>query len=329
MIVLTAIVLLTVAVGVVCFALIYHYLNMIQKVDDNDTSDVIPPSSEEFETDDLSSISETSPTVDPDDIVWPSEDELPTITQDSSIINIMIVGQDRREGEGRQRSDSMILASINTKTKTVTLISFLRDTWVQIPGGYSDNRLNYPYKAGGFKLMKETFYKNFGVTIDGCFECDFFDFIDIIDLLGGVEINITEKEAEYLSNLNVPSGLTTLNGTQALAYARIRKIDSDFQRTQRQRTILVTLFNKFKSASVSELNEIANQILPKLSTDMDNGEIMSLMAKLLPMVSSMEITQLSIPFSGAYEDATIRGAMVLVPDLVKIREKLASVLSEQ
>ena len=241
---------------------------------------------------------------------------------DDDLINIMLVGEDRRKlSENRQRSDTMILLSINPAKKKVSMISFLRDMYVSIPGGYKNNKLNAAYRLGGFKLMKETYKQNFGITIDGCFAGDFFDFVEIIDMLGGVEITVTQKESDYSNGL-LPVGTSTLNGEQALAYSRIRKIDSDYARANRQRTVLMSLFNKFKNSSLADLNSIADAILPKLSTDMSNGDILSLMTKILPLVGSMEVNTYSIPYLGGYSHAMINGASVEIVDFKDMRNKL-------
>ncbi len=323
--------------------IVHHYLGQIEYVDPADTQhDVLPGSDFFFTDEELGPIAppETSPVTDgtdgiqdgtetapPEtDVQWPDIGELPKF-DDDKLINILIVGQDRRAGEGRQRSDTMILVSINPETNNVSLISFLRDLYVQIPGGYMDNRLNTAYVWGGFQLLKDTLCHNFGVTVDGCFECDFFDFIDIIDLLGGVEMDVTQAEADhmrYSMGVEVPVGRSNLNGEQALAYARIRYIDSDFQRTDRQRKILLSLFNKFKNAGVSELKSIADEILPKLATDLTVNERWGLLMQLLPVVSRMKVSSYSVPFEGAYTSPWIRGMWVLLPDLGKIREKLAN-----
>ena len=122
----------------------------------------------------------------PDDVEWDFIEPL----EDDHLINILLVGQDRREGEGRQRSDTMILCSINLETGETSLISFLRDLYVQIPGGYSDNRLNATYAFGGFDLLDATLTENFGVSIDGNFEVDFTGFEAIIDMVGGIDIEL-------------------------------------------------------------------------------------------------------------------------------------------
>lgn len=166
-------------------------LDKINKV--SDTIDIIPPEQEDFETD-TSNEPQDIIEFKPEEVDW-SEIE-PFL--DDDLINILLVGQDRREGQGRQRSDSMILCSINPDTKQISMISFLRELYVQIPGGYSDNRLNAAYVFGGFPLLTDTLHTNFGVSIDGCFEVDFSCFQSVIDILGGVDITLTDKEAVLL-----------------------------------------------------------------------------------------------------------------------------------
>ena len=152
-------------------------LDKINKVPD--TVDVIPPDQEDFETDTSN---------EPKDIIELKPEEV-----DWSEIEPFL-DDDRREREGRQRSDSMILCSINPDTKQISMISFLRDLYVQIPGGYSDNRLNAAYVFGGFPLLMDTLHTNFGVSIDGCFEVDFSGFQSVIDILGGVDIEMTSDD---------------------------------------------------------------------------------------------------------------------------------------
>lgn len=350
---------LTVILAVILFAVILAFgfiwskVSKIQNIKDDDSDPYyVPPGSDYMETDEpgydeTDYVTDTPDTGDPDGTAAPgAETQIPGVdTQAPSVdtqkpvetepkieavdpikkgdlINIMIVGEDRlNAGEGRQRSDTMILISVNPKTKKVSMISFLRDMYVSIPGGYKNNKLNAAYRFGGFKLMKETYKQNFGITIDGCFAGDFSSFTEIIDMLGGVEITVTQKESDFSGGL-LPVGTSTLNGEQALFYARIRKIDSDYSRANRQRTVLMSLFNKFKNASLGDLNSIADAILPKLSTDMSDGDILSLMTKLLPLVGSMEVNTYSIPYLGGYSHAMINGASVEIVDFKKMRDKL-------
>ncbi len=344
-IVIIVVLLLMLTVVAVAFGFIWDKISKIQKVPDEDSDPYyVPPGSDYMETDepgndetdyvtDAPDTDEPGGTSGSDSTAAPGTDtQKPVETEpvietvdpinDGNLINIMIVGEDRREaGQARQRSDTMILISVNPKTKKVSMISFLRDMYVSIPGGYKNNKLNAAYRFGGFKLMKETYKQNFGITIDGCFAGDFFDFVEIIDMLGGVEITVTQKESDYSNGL-LPVGTSMLNGEQALFYSRIRKIDSDYARANRQRTILMSLFNKFKNSSLADLNSIADAILPKLSTDMNNGDILSLMTKLLPLVGSMEVNTYSIPYLGGYSHAMINGASVEIVDFKDMRNKL-------
>ena len=296
-----------------------HYLNKINRVDESTVS-MIAPEHEDFEVDELPPETvrpDTESTMDSEDVVWTPIEPL----EDEQLIHLMLVGQDRREGEGRQRSDTMILCSINPQTNQVSLISFMRDLYVQIPGGYSDNRLNAAYYFGGFPLLDDTISKNFGITIDGNIEVDFERFVKVIDVLGGVDIVLTAAEAEYLAN-GTFAGKNHLDGKLALEYARIRAIDNDFHRTARQRAILEAAFAKMKNLGLSEITALLNAMLPSLTTDLSDGQILSLMGKLFPGLRSMKIASYRIPADGTYYDAMIRGMAVLVPDLARVQKLL-------
>ena len=135
------------------------------------------------------------------DDTTPEYDKAEQILSTKGVVNILLVGQDRRPDEAakRSRTDAMILCTINTKTKTLTMTSFMRDLWVHIPG-YYNNRLNVPYAKGGFPLLNETLSYNFGVSADYNVEIDFTGFMEAIDAVGGVEIELTSAEAKYLNN---------------------------------------------------------------------------------------------------------------------------------
>ena len=276
----------------------------------------------------------TGPTLDPGDVNWGGE---PTATVGGDeIINILLVGQDARAGQGRQRSDSMILCTFNTGANTLTMTSFLRDTYVQIPG-YSDNRLNVPYVLGGFSLLNETLELNFGVHVDANIEVNFSGFASIIDAMGGVSIELTSAEAQYLNrrgNWDVPGvynwsltkGVNLLTGEQALAYSRIRYLDSDFGRSNRQRKVLTALLEKCKGMNLLELNNLVDTLLPYVTTDMTNEQIVSYVRELLPMLASVQLHTQYIPADNAYTLTMIRGMSVLLPDLEKNRQILFNTL---
>lgn len=268
------------------------------------------------ETQNTESVSDTDNVINPEDVEW-NGDKFEAVNNDG-LVNILLIGQDRREGESRQRSDAMILCSFNPETNKLSMISFLRDLYVQIPG-YEDNRLNAAYAYGGFELLKETLELNFGISVDGCLESDFEGFEKIIDTVGGVDIELTAKEAEIVGN-GASEGLCTLNGEQALTYARIRKIDSDFQRTARQRKIMGAVFEKAKTYSLTELAMFFSEILPLMTTDMTEDEIMTLALTLASSFSEIEISSYIVPAEGTYKDAMIREMAVLVPNLYEIKK---------
>ena len=244
---------------------------------------------------------------------------------EKELINFLLVGQDTRVPGVRTNTDTMILCSINIKTREITLVSFLRDLYVQMPTGYQDNRLNVAYIYGGFPFLYEVIEKNFGITVDGGFEIDFSGFENIINLIGGVDINILEREVAAMPETH--PGMNHLDGRLALNYVRLREIDSDFSRTQRQRQLLTSVFNSLKGASLSKLNEIANTALPYVRTDLSNTEITGYLLKILPILSEFKLYSFRVPVDGAYYGANVRGMIVLVPNLKKNQEALKEFLS--
>lgn len=258
--------------------------------------------------------------LDPEDVEWSFIERI----EDDHLINILLVGQDKYPGTGgtnRQRSDTMILCSINPKTGEVSMISFLRDLYVEIPGGYSSNRLNVPFVLGGFPLLNKTLTTNFGVSIDANFMVDMTGFKAIIELLGGVDVELTAKEAAYMGG-SLQEGVNRLNANQALAYSQLRAIDSDFGRTGRQRKVLMSVFQEVRGLPVSQLMGLMYDMLPYVSTDLTDTQIITLAYRLLPMVSSFSVETHSVPASGSYQYATIRKMSVLLPDRQKIRQQL-------
>lgn len=270
----------------------------------------------------------TGPSVDHTDVTHSTvpEDEL---NKAEHIVNIMLIGQDRREGEPRQRSDAMILCTFNQENHTITMTSFLRDTYVQIPG-YGGEKLNAAYAYGGFSLLKQTLAVNFGVHVDACAEVDFGRFKQVIDLLGGVDIELTEKEANHLNEKNgwnLPSGWVHMDGEEALQYARIRKIDMDAYRAGRQRKVLMALIDAYKNKSMSEMLGLVDDILPLITTDMTDSEIIGYVLDLFPLLASSTINTQQIPAAGTYEEMTVgKVSAAKVPDMETNRQILKEIL---
>lgn len=248
----------------------------------------------------------------------------------SRLVNILLVGQDRLEGEGRTRSDSMILCTFNKRTRELILTSFLRDMYVEIPG-YGSNRINAAYAYGGIDLLEETLEHNFGLSIDGTVEVDFDGFAKIVDRLGGVDMELREDEAALITKetgYDTYAGVQHLCGDQALNYARIRKLDADgdFSRTSRQRKLMNAMMDAYRDAKLSTVLLLMNDVLPMISTDMGAGQIMGYALELFPMLASATIHQQHIPASGSFQNQNIDGMAVLVPDLEENRELLAETL---
>ena len=275
--------------------------------------------------------------MDEDDVDWGNAGNIST---GENVINILLIGQDRRKGEGRARSDSMILCTINKSAKTITMISLMRDMYVQIPG-YQDNRINASYAFGGMTLLDACIEKNFGITVDGNVEVDYSGFSSIIDTIGGIEIELTASEARYLNQRgnwdfennagawNLTAGVNKLNGSQAFAYSRIRAVgNGDFGRTERQRKVLDVLLEKARNMSATELNNLLREFLPLLTTDMTTSEIFGYALELIPMLKDLKVNKVQIPAEGAYKMTMIREMSVLLPNLDKNRQILADIISE-
>lgn len=253
----------------------------------------------------------------------PAETTVPAMKAED-IINILVVGQAGRDGETTRMADSTILVTINTYNKTIKLSSVYRDAYVSLPAyagkGPGRNKFNVCYNlgyvwsgnsiAGAMEMTNICMKDNFGVEIDHNIEMDFESFIKVIDYMGGVEIELTEAEAKYLNGddlyvkYDVQPGKQYLDGMAALSYARMRKAEgdgeSDIVRTERQRKLIEALFNKIRYLSISELQGVADTLLPLITTTMRPGDIADILLRVLPMVKDLKIEKGTIPVEGTY-----------------------------
>lgn len=188
--------------------------------------------------------------------------------------NIAIFGLDSRDNSfSNSRSDCIIIVSINKKTNDVKLTSVYRDTYVDIEGHGLD-KITHAYAYGGPELAINTLNKNLDLNITEFVTVNFDTVETIVDSIGGITLTITDSEA---SQIGFSSGGTyTLDGKEALAYSRIRKIDSDYQRTERMRTVLEAVFNKVKKQELAEISNFVDMVLPHISTNMSTNSIISL-----------------------------------------------------
>lgn len=210
-----------------------------------------------------------------------------------NVINVLLCGVDSETGKSDAgRSDIMMLVSINKKTKTITLVSLLRDSWtyMSLPrsdGSYYDHyfKLNSAYSYGGPTTLLNTIENNYKIEIDQFIAVDFVSFPKLIDALGGVTVDVQEYEANYIrrtsSHKRFPYGTATLNGDQALIYSRIRKCDadSDISRTRRQRSIIKALIDSAKSATNGQLLNAFKLVSPYIRTGYTQSEVFALIAQ--------------------------------------------------
>ena len=226
------------------------------------------------------------------------------------VINILLLGVDAREGETVSRSDTMILVSIDKVNEKIKMTSFLRDSYVQIPD-HGWNKLNAASTYGGVELVMNTLEYNFKVKIDNYALVDFVAFEELINAIGGVDVEVTEKEANYLNKtwqnwsltgnkLTFEAGESVhLDGEQALMFSRIRKLDSDFYRTQRQRRVISAVKDKITS-NPTEIFDIANAVLPLVETDITESSMMKLCLGALSKYLKYDMAQIQIPADGTW-----------------------------
>lgn len=250
--------------------------------------------------------------------------------KEEGVTNILLIGNDSRENGEDGRSDAMILLSISNKTKKIYMTSLLRDMYVEIPG-HKDNRLNAAYSYGGAELLMETIEKNFDIHISRYVLVNFEAFANLVDAVGGVDLELTGKEVEYVNGYlveynillgrpegtdyfdDLSGGMVHLNGPQALAYCRNRYIGTDFGRTERQRKVLTEVIHKLPKGVLMNPKGLIDGLMPNLTTNLTQAECyrLSLMA---PKILTYDIIQNSIPMEGTYKDATHRKMSVLEVD---------------
>jgi len=284
--------------------------------------------------------------------------ELPVrheVVATQNVTTIMLVGRDHREDQENYLPDTMIMCTINRDTNTLTMTSILHDLYVPLPE-YQDHapgcdRINVCYDLGtawtgsvkgGMEMLALCVEQNFGIRVDHTIEVDVATFEEVVDMMGGVDITMTQEEADYLNKDETRSewsyypdhtfsaGPQTLNGMDALAYSRIREIDSDFQRTNRQRTVMDSLLEKSKQMGLWDLHKMTTEIIPLVTTDMTDEEMTNYIWDFIPMLADLNVVSQKIPLDNdqlngesSYTDKEVEGlGNVLEPDLVAHRKYL-------
>lgn len=243
--------------------------------------------------------------------------------------NVLLLGVDARPDDEAEtsRADSMMLISVDMKHNCIKMVSFLRDTWVYIPAHDGNQRLNAACTYGGYSGVVDTIEYNFGVDIDGYVVADFEMFKILVDSIGGVEVDVTKKEAKEVTkhkkrygNVKLESGTYKLTGEQALAYCRIRKIDTDFVRTQRQRTVMQSILKEVKHSNPFTLYKMVYNSTPYIETNLSKHELKKLAACASVCLGNM--VQTKVPFEHTWEYANKNGASVIAINVEKNKEQL-------
>lgn len=246
--------------------------------------------------------------------------------ENQKVINIALFGLDRRSKEEKARADSIMIANIDLENKTVNLVSILRDTLVEIDG-HGKEKLNHSYAYGGPKLALDTLNSNFDLNLKNYVSVDFFSLAKLIDLVGGVDIELKAYEANQINkNLDeinniekLPHGTDyiegmgtkNLNGRQAVAYSRIRKEgNGDYERTQRQRTVLKSIINKYERLDSDKKFEVNMEMMSQASTNIPVNDIKYIQEK-IQNEKNYKINQYMIPVEGSFETKTINGMWVI------------------
>lgn len=243
-----------------------------------------------------------------------------------SVVNILLIGQDAREGESSQRSDTMIVISVNQKKNIVSMTSIMRDTYVNIPG-YGGNKINAAFAYGGYDLLDQTIEENFGITIDGNAMVDFEGFLEAMTAVGSLKMDLTAEEAQYMND-NPALGSTTdesdevweltegennLTPSQILCYSRMRYVgNSDWDRTERQRKVISGVVSEVKHGHFIKGYKVANQAAPSISTDI---KTLGMLRMAFGLITSGEMNSHIVPVEGTYYPDNVNGMAVLVPDL--------------
>ena len=260
---------------------------------------------------------------------------------EDGVYNILLVGVEAigNNSVASGRTDSIMIATINTKQKTLGLTSIMRDSYVTIPG-YYDTKINAAFGHGGINLLYETIAYNYNLRLDGSAIVSFKTFQKIIDELGGIDIEITPAEAQYLNTTNYVSkksnrtlkpGMNHMNGNQALGYARVRyratldgSVD-DFGRTSRHRRVMAAIFKEVKKSNPITLVKLLDTVFSQVQTDIKKSNASSYLAEVMELsIDGVPLDNLRLPIDGSYQGVNINRQAVVTFDSAMSRDALAN-----
>lgn len=236
------------------------------------------------------------------------------------IKNIALLGIDSRDDDLVGRSDSIMILTLDSVHNKIKLSSIMRDSYVNIDGHGMD-KMNHAYAFGGAELALKTLNENFDLNISEVMVVNFSSLVNIIDKIGGVNINITDEEVSHISGISSP-GEHLLNGNQALAYSRIRyATGGDYKRTERQRTVINSIFNKLKNTSLTEYPQLVNEFLPYIQTNMSKSALLGLGTEFSGLATK-GIEQDRFPRDQQAEGQMINGTYYLTFDIENVKTSM-------
>ncbi|MDU5106928.1 LCP family protein [Clostridium sp.] len=236
------------------------------------------------------------------------------------IKNIALLGIDSREDDLVGRSDSIMILTLDSVHNKIKLSSIMRDSYVNIDGHGMD-KLNHAYAFGGAELALKTLNENFDLNISEVMVVNFSSLVNIIDKIGGVNIDITDEEVSHISGISSP-GEHLLNGNQALAYSRIRyATGGDYKRTERQRTVINAIFNKLKNTYLTEYPQLVNEFLPYIQTNMSKSSLLGLGTEFSGLAMK-GLEQDRFPRDGQAEGQMINGVYYLTFDIENVKTSM-------
>ncbi len=345
--------------GLGIYLLFSHYYGLMKKDWDTSVTSEAPVVS----ADDSTQSDTFDPMTEEERIKKQLENIQVDMMKDSEVFNILLVGQDLRSTNAedeRGNTDVMMMISLNHKEKTITMTSFMRDIWLYIPRVDVSDRLNRAFYAGGPIYLEDTIESYFGIDIDRYVVVDFNQFIEIVDDLGGLDLYVTPDEAngyegadpdgdntrgmqnpldeqnailgkpwgtDYIEmSYDIDGEMLHLNGNQALAYSRIRHVGNvDFDRTQRQRTVISEIIKKAKGASLLTLHNMLENVLPNVSTNITKEEAASLVLNVFDYLS-YDVQEFRIPEDNTFSGHWINGNSVLLCNIVKNAQDLQQLI---
>ncbi len=310
--------------GIILYSFYDNQVDIVEKseVIEEEKIDVVLPEVEEVEEEE---------NLIKDDLIYKEEQKK------DEIINILLLGMDARPNETRSRSDTILLLSYNKTTHTIKMVSFLRDTWVYLPErGWS--KINAATAYGGVGLLINTLNENFDLDVQNYVQIKFNDFKKVIDILGGIDIELTASEIKYINNkLHVDDedwsndiianpGIVHLNGTQTLWHCRNRSIgNGDFSRTDRQRIVVSLLINKAMDMNLSQLTQLIYEMKDYVDMNVPMNVLLDIAQDAL-IHGDLTIESYHIPFDNLFNYANKNGASVIEIDIDKTVEELHLIL---